>query len=526
MARHCRGEWVSRDDDTRPDADESGGCALLTAFTVQVFTVGALAEAMVESRLAHTVVRSLLLVLSNALIEEEADESGLEPRARALRFDWRVPLAAAELPQGEHGAHFDAAADRATAVINGMRSAVLECGNKVVASRLLWRVLCDLRYLMRHESIALVIATDELLRPAWLRALSLMHGMHAAKRLVHAHREFEDKSWGEAFTLEVEMMAQSSSVRAGFLADAFTAGEMTERGVERARKLLSDLVGLLDEWMGGIQLRTKPSMTHPSIANLPEYDVSVRPVTFHIVLHRVFACFLHESIAKCNVSAAEVVRTSSAQSAEDFVVRLVEHPMRILMMVAQVRAGMWVRNGYMSIGQCTIYRNSYFAGYFFDMDVFLLQTAAVLLTPARFIALIAARWHLPVALLRLDHPVDVVPPSEGEVEHSRVLLEEWVKLVMVIAKERAMLGASVERTIRREVVHRLCIDELRHSQLVDSISRHFSEHPIMRTVLADVAIWEEPTGLKSGYYRLKPELWTEFDPYFPHFTQKELQVRP
>lgn len=98
------------------------------------------------------------------------------------------------------------------------------------------------------------------------------------------------------------------------------------------------------------------------------YDVSKRPVSIHLPLSRLLAgesdfCFLlsHTSIKKLYIlglylnfpkfglklSSPEVNSADATLSIE----RLIELPLRTLVMIAQSSAGMWRRNGYSLVNQ-------------------------------------------------------------------------------------------------------------------------------------------------------------------------------
>ena len=64
---------------------------------------------------------------------------------------------------------------------------------------------------------------------------------------------------------------------------------------------------------------------------------------------------------------------------------LMEHPLRVIVMVAQSYAGLWKRNGYALLNQIYLYQNVRCRGEMYDRDIQCLQICASLLDPNEFL---------------------------------------------------------------------------------------------------------------------------------------------
>lgn len=66
----------------------------------------------------------------------------------------------------------------------------------------------------------------------------------------------------------------------------------------------------------------------------------------------------------------------------------------VLVMVAQIRVGLWVRNGFAIRGQLMHYRDYMLRELCFDQDIFNLQTALILLDPDVVLVTMLDRFNL------------------------------------------------------------------------------------------------------------------------------------
>ncbi len=81
-------------------------------------------------------------------------------------------------------------------------------------------------------------------------------------------------------------------------------------------------------------------------------------------------------------------------SPEDYLMAAFDYPLRVCAWLAQMKAGMWVRNGMSLRHQAGTYRGVNQRDVSHHRDIFLLQTALVVCNPSRVLASIVDRFGM------------------------------------------------------------------------------------------------------------------------------------
>ncbi|KAI3953389.1 hypothetical protein MKW92_014263 [Papaver armeniacum] len=265
------------------------------------------------------------------------------------------------------------------------------------------------------------------------------------------------------------------------------------------------------------------------------YDVSSQDISVHIPLHRLLSLLLLKALKKCygETGGSEITSPNSARllsSGHDqdffgqmllgwhpvgFSAFVMEHPLRIKVFCAQVRAGMWRKNGDVAMLSCEWYRSVRWSEQGLELDIFLLQCCAALAPPDLFVKRILERFGLS-SYLSLN-------PEQSN-EHEAVLVQEMLTLIIQIVKERRFCGLSTAESLRRELVYKLAIGDATRSQLVKSLPQDLSKNGQLQTILDSVADYSNPSGMKQGKYSLRKSCWEELDLYHPRWNSRDLQV--
>lgn len=136
--------------------------------------------------------------------------------------------------------------------------------------------------------------------------------------------------------------------------------------------------------------------------------------------------------------------------------QLMEAPLRLQVLIAQVQAGMWRRNGYSLINQLYFYQNVRCRTEMYDRDIVLLQLCAALMeSPDCFVLACLHRFNLvnwasadydatqQQLLLRLQQQ----PPSskksnveEDALRQTICISEEFLRLLIILVLERFTPG--------------------------------------------------------------------------------------
>ncbi|KAF9972936.1 hypothetical protein BGZ73_003880 [Actinomortierella ambigua] len=260
-----------------------------------------------------------------------------------------------------------------------------------------------------------------------------------------------------------------------------------------------------------------------------QYKVSAQPVAFHHPLH----WFLADLLENVDLLDDSVVQQLGYASFRDMMLRFVgsdketdekrlfklqeifDYPLRVCVLMAQIKANVWVRNGFVIRTQAQYYREVSLRENTYDSDIYLLQLAFVLFDPEHFLVTMLDRFEL-------------LQWFSGQREHRTYdllqivfMAEELLTLLIVCVTDPVNpAGYTVEQEIRREIVHGLCLKPIAYSELAKRIPERLTEHVKFDDILRELASYRPPDGITDhGLYELKDQYFDEVDPYFIHFSR-------
>lgn len=188
-------------------------------------------------------------------------------------------------------------------------------------------------------------------------------------------------------------------------------------------------------------------------------------------------------------------------------------------LVSQVRAGMWVRNGFSMKAQHLHYRDFSLRETAYEQDLFFLQTALVVVDPSIVVTALIDRFGLGELLFQRTIPTD----APFEPEQGLALLEELLSTVIVLVSDPTFVAplAPVD-TLRRELLHFLALAPSTYSDLIGRVSDRFTDDPAIDRILGQIARFKPPSGSNDqGMYSLLDDLVGEVDPNFRHYTRNQ-----
>lgn len=449
-------------DFIRDDHDHSFSVASLA---VQVFTVPTLAHYLI----AH---EDVLLTLMNTFISECSRKTN---KSGKLEFERNVPNGTFKRAQ---------------------------------------YVLYDLRYLL---GVIPEVWTDELRKgilqgvTLLLNLLNMMQGMDAVTRQVGQHMEYEPE-WESAFNMHIK------------LAPVITL---------MLKWCGSDKVVLIKAYRATLKkLYENPSFNPQTVGEVREladhsasclqYDVSTQPVSIHLPLSR-FLAGLHLHLEKFGLhfdSPEFLIPTK--QSPE----QIIEPVLRTQVMISQVHAGMWRRNGYSLLNQLYFYHNVKCRSEMLDKDIVLLQIGASLIESNEFLIHLLNKFNLINWANPLFETNTLKNPEEDSIRQTISLVEEFLGLLITLVGERYNPGVGKidqDECIKKEIIQQLCIKPLSHSELNKTLPDDVNHETGMEKVINDIAVFKKPTQASGkGVYELKPEFFDQYNVFFYHYTREEL----
>ncbi|XP_072031414.1 E3 ubiquitin-protein ligase UBR2-like isoform X2 [Amphiura filiformis] len=370
-------------------------------------------------------------------------------------------------------------------------------------------VLVDLRYVLSNnfedwtaEAREKVMEGIDVL----LELLVSMHGMDTVVRQVGQHIEFEPE-WETAFNLQIKLgpcltlLLEWCASDRSLLIRAYRATMKALRGVTHPQpEVAVEVAG------------------HK--ATCFKFDVGTKHVTVHYALIR-FLAGLHLHLGKYNLDYfKEGLLPLSPLTAME----LIEEPLRTQVLMAQVYAGMWRRNGFSLLNQLYYYQNVRCQTEMFDKDTIMLQAGGAMMDPNEYLIAVLNRFDL----VRYLTPEFAASSSTEDVQARAsyaTLLEEMLHLLIILTCERYMPGVGNvldEDRIRREVIHQLCISPMAHSEITKALPEDHCHETGMEAVINKVADFKKPSGSASkGVYELKELCLADYSPFFYHYSRSD-----
>ncbi|XP_073776610.1 E3 ubiquitin-protein ligase UBR2 isoform X6 [Danio rerio] len=347
---------------------------------------------------------------------------------------------------------------------------------------------------------------------AFLELLKCMQGMDPVVRQVGQHIEMEPE-WEAAFTLQMKLTHIISMMQEWCASDERVL-------IEAYKKSLSALTHCHSGFTDGEQPITL-SMCGHSVDTI-RYCVSQEKVSIHLPVSRLLAG-LHALLSKIEVAYRFPEQLPLSELSPPM---LIEHPLRCLVLCAQVHAGMWRRNGFSLVNQIYYYHNVKCRVEMFDKDLIMLQAGASMMDPNHFLMIMLSRFELYHIFSSADcrKRYSRENANKDVVQQNNTLIEEMLHLIIMIVGERYTAGVGqVEITdeIRREIVHQLCIRPMAHSELVKALPENENKETGMERVIDSVALFKKPGVTGRGLYKLRPECAKMFNLYFHHYSRAD-----
>ncbi|OMJ25777.1 E3 ubiquitin-protein ligase ubr1 [Smittium culicis] len=439
---------------------------------------------------------------------------------------------------------------------------IILCNTESFRNRRYFHIFHDMRYLSSALSVPQWIASEKQVLNVYLGFISLFQGMSPNKRAISSHVEFEDDTWVHAFNVTLQV-AKSCRQFADCYLDSPNELFLSIRGT--LRKLIKRMDLLSEENMNYI-LKNNPYSKDPQYQALEDveylpleihekstlwgntyklvkYSVSQNPISFHHPLNWFLAnLFRHVDLLDDSVISKSGFRdirdllfsfnrtdfdsgthsTSYDNSlAEISLLRVVDYSIRVIVLMAQIRARMWVRNGIVVRSQAHHYREISLRENTYDQDIFLIQFILSIWPDSDNILMsMVDRFELNEYFQ--GQPFLIEGQLDPQNPRSIELAEEFLSLLIVLISDRNVAsGKGSKELSRREIVHG-CLSLTSYSELTKKIPERLAEHPLFDNLLLELTQYRAPTSVNdTGMYELKDQYLEEVDPYFIHYSRNQ-----
>ncbi|KZO99806.1 hypothetical protein CALVIDRAFT_595883 [Calocera viscosa TUFC12733] len=373
------------------------------------------------------------------------------------------------------------------------------------------------------ESAARVLITDSKLLGAMCDLCDMFSGINPNTRQSQAHVEYETDAWVSVFNVMLclarliraygEMYGQTppKDISLYYQAIAYTL----QRAMSASKKQL-ETSGRAKTGLGNFHQVTFGGLTKEVV----RFDVMEGYVSFHHPLHWFLAELLKhvkllgdDSMAQAEYGSLRTLVLSKVEG-HNFLV-ITEFSLRVLAMVAQVRAGLWVRNGFAIRGQLIHYRDFMLRELCYDQDLFLVQCGLALLDPHLVLVTILDRFQL------LGWFSGRTIHEKYDVGQLGTMLEEFFYVLLFCMGEVSFVNGLTEpQQTRRDVIHALALGPCSYTELTKRVTDRIVEAKSFERSLMSVANYKPPVALSDvGMYELKDEIFDEVDHFYFHYTR-------
>ena len=451
---------------------------------------------------------------------------------------------------------------------------LVDCRSEMIQKEGYSRFFSDLGDVLKFPNVTeyLIFHAPGLVE-SFLGSISVLHNMNSNSRRVLDHVEYEHDDWKSAFMLEqrirllIPYFVQGlAHRRKGLEGGQESYGTMAEETRKALAPFLTNLLGLRERDVQGVQGKVR--VEQYGEVKFSSYSVSTQPVSFHLPVHRLFGAFLRELVRgkgkgekkkemeekggsiKENIckeegscsAVASIHLSDFFDISDEEVLFMMSHPARVRAIMAQIQAGMWRRNGEVTMhGQLQMYLRPLISGESLAQDMMILQASAVLLPAPSFLLSLLEHfglngWFAVEGKMKKDKNDNEEEDEEEEEEeeeqqvdetYNLIVAERFLHLVLSIVANRHMAGD--EDPLRSHIIQWLCVNNQNFSNLVNRLSMEvrLTQTRDVEALLREVAIRKPARAVSGrrvcGGYELKKELWKEFDPAFLYYDQHHLQ---
>ncbi|KAL8759000.1 MAG: hypothetical protein Q9199_001088 [Rusavskia elegans] len=420
-----------------------------------------------------------------------------------------------------------------------------------VTNRRMTHPFQHLKHLLDCEYVHGLLRTQQRYALQFLDLIRLPQGICPNVRAVGEHVEYETDTWimASLLTRDINKLCRVFSesfvcktpedlVHASRVIRTVAKATITNAtGAERAR---FDQAEIKEE----IKFKTLQPFDFESAADdqrpqhsVVDFVVENQPISFHHPLHYTLSWLIGQAKSMSSTDLRRLLHFTSEElrespsyrifvpdlEADKYLLALFDSPLRVCAWLAQMKAGMWVRNGLSLRHQQGTYRGVGNRDLAHNRDIFLLQTAVVVCDPSIILASMIDRFGMD-DWMRGNYVIR----SGFETNPQLDVAEDFIHLMIVLLSDRTLLqpldASSKPQTlaIRRDLTHILCFKPIPFSELCSRLSEKVQDGEEFQKILEDMTNFKAPEGLSdSGTFELKPEYLADVDPYIAHFSKNQ-----
>ncbi|KAK9454202.1 hypothetical protein V1511DRAFT_503017 [Dipodascopsis uninucleata] len=404
---------------------------------------------------------------------------------------------------------------------------------RTLKNRRLQQIFIDLDHIINRNTIKQRISGDERRMHQIADLFILFEGCAPFMRQINEHVEYESTEWVSFFQILSHLLKLGRAIAKDCGDASLSSTKNSVRTV--SRMLTAWALGFLRDRLSSNEITDEPHFESISAGDFShaEYPIVNYPVEFYSIsihhpLHALMSWIIEfagfesanqlKSLLSFSILDPPAVGKSIIYGPEDMLMLMLDYPLRTLVAIAQIRVGLWVRNGYTLRTHQVHYRDLTMRENGYARDIFNVQMMMSICNPSRVMLTIVERWSL-------------TPWLKGSVEHSAFdetkllyVMEEFLHSMIVLLSERYRLlgnscGTTNEQLIQREIIQLLCFEPMAFSDITRKVPEYLVSDESFEKILREVTNFRAPEGLNDfGTYELHPSCIELVDPYFFHYT--------
>lgn len=426
-----------------------------------------------------------------------------------------------------------------------------------VTNRRMFHFFLDLRWTFQSEFIKWRLQSEERYLSQFLDLVKLHQGICPNQRATGEHVEYESDAWISASLLIKEMNKLVKLAAAAFELKSSDDLPHLQKAIRLvAQSTMINALGLERRRFAACEIKHDLQFHHVETSDfekqtgasftprlIPTYVVQREHMSFHHPLHSLLSWLFEAGKSMDRAELSALLRfdpsdlkdplnlnkavSAPALTSDELLCVLFDHPLRVCAWLAQMRAGMWVRNGITLRHQMHTYRGVTQRDVSYQRDIFMIQAGLVLCSSdeeplgSRFLAQMIDRFEMS-KWVSGDYSV-----SEGYEEQQQLdVIEDFFHLLVVALSDRSALIPNLDpqvqhlRSLKLDVAHALCFKPLSYSELTLKVTDRVADSQDFQTVLEQIATFRAPEGLSdTGTFELKPEYIETLNPYYAHYTR-------
>lgn len=380
------------------------------------------------------------------------------------------------------------------------------------------QIFFDIGYILSRGRDPELILTNTII-PMACDILALFQGKPTMRREVETHVEYENSEY-TAFFHAILVIYQFAE---------YISQSVTHLEGEQRQMISQSAIHYVVNFLLRLELVTTDNASE---CNEVDYGLSVSDefepnFSFLHPLHS----FLSWLIEFSNFSLIDNLRDIFSETLKSFELAnpsftnqltesaIFKYPLQTIVLSSQIKAGLWVRNGFSIRSQLQLYEGASLRKQGFLRDLFLVQIFCVISSPDTIVSTILEKW-------KLNEQWDVESQEHAIYGQPIIvfMVEECMNFFIHLYSDHLFLRhltteATTVQEIKNEIIHNLCFAPMTYSKLCAQLPEHISTEKKFDQVLESLTIFRKPASSKdTGTFVLKDQYMDEVNPFYFNYT--------